>query len=105
MQATGFFNKALEPAHTVKCCEWQMDMMRPEVQPYSDTAPSGSPVHAWNCGISLLGDSKLLLPHSLAPVLLLLHCPRDPFLFQLSVQPSMARAAKICMEPSRSGDT
>lgn len=74
--------------------------MKPEVQPHSDTVPIWSPVHAWKCDVSLLRDSKLLLPHSLAPAPSLPHCPSDPFLFQLSAQPSLARAAKLCREPS-----
>ena len=99
MQTTGFFKKALDPWHTVTHSERHMDLMKPEVNTLSDTTPLVSPVHAFELGI-LLRDSKLLLPHRLSSPHLIALCLRDPSLFQLSVQPSMARAAKICMEPS-----
>lgn len=100
MQAIGFFKKALDSWHTVKRCEWQMNLMKPQVQPYSILLHLGPLFIHWDCSISLLRDNKLLLPHTLAPATSLPLCPRDPSLFQLSVQPSLARAAKIFMEPS-----
>lgn len=55
-----------------------MDLKKPEVQDILTLLFLCPLFMHGNWDISLLRDSKLLLPHSLAPAPSMPHCPRDP---------------------------